>query len=650
MNLLPKSSSEFSQQDYWDKFFKTRGKKAFEWYGTYQQLYSILHKYINPRDNILVGGCGNSALSADLYNAGFTSMTNVDISETVIGQMTKQYEKSHPLMKFVAMDLLQMTFEADTFSCFLDKGTLDALMSDTNQESLERAEKMFKEIDRVLKIGGRYICISLLQEHILHCLISYFKNLGWMIRVCRCEEAERQEDPTDLKQNKQSGSSRFPFPVFAVVCTKFKKMERMTPLLEFCPDEKSTERLSSVEQLKERVRSIQHFATLCHQMSHDETASRDVFIELMDPKSLKDTPKYILFIVDRQCKSNQKFAAFVVPQGRETDWLFASAEGRRQLADSAKFQRLIVVHLGRDHKFDTLDSVQTELAGIVSSLQPQGLPPNTQIPFLSLGAQVNQRKEIHRAASDSTGEYVIEEVEEEDDGKPVILRRLIFLSNPNVIQSEARLKNGKVDLKYLACQHHLVMVEELREYLGIQNTGPKSILVIGLGGGALCTYLHRVYPQFKIDGVEIDPTMVELAKQYFGFKPNENLRPHIADGLSFVQQLAASESSDRYGCIMLDVDCKDRSLGISCPPPSFLDPSFIESVKQCLSPYGFLLMNLVCRDEVRRKAIMEMLHESFAIVQGRKIKGEVNEIIRCHPQALTASSKAKDSAKKSSKN
>lgn len=61
---------------------------------------------------------------------------------------------------------------------------------------------------------------------------------------------------------------------------------------------------------------------------------------------------------------------------------------------------------------------------------------------MSLGAQVNQRKEIYRAASESTGDYVIEEVEEENDGKPVILRRLIFLSNPNVIQSEARMKNG----------------------------------------------------------------------------------------------------------------------------------------------------------------------------------------------------------------
>jgi len=68
---------------------------------------------------------------------------------------------------------------------------------------------------------------------------------------------------------------------------------------------------------------------------------------------------------------------------------------------------------------------------------------STQIPFLSLGTQVNQRREVHRGYSNMTGEFVIEEVEEEgDSGKKEILRRLIFLSNPNTIQSEARLIKG----------------------------------------------------------------------------------------------------------------------------------------------------------------------------------------------------------------
>ncbi len=92
------------------------------------------------------------------------------------------------------------------------------------------------------------------------------------------------------------------------------------------------------------------------------------------------------------------------------------------------------------------------------------------------------------------------------------------------------------------------MVEELRQNLDIKNPGLKSILVLGLGGGALCTYLHQAYPQFKVDGVEIDPTMVDLARKYFGFNPSENLRPYIADGLSFVRDAAASGKQYLHRC------------------------------------------------------------------------------------------------------
>lgn len=31
MNLLPKSRTEFGDTQYWNKFFKQRGKKAFDW-------------------------------------------------------------------------------------------------------------------------------------------------------------------------------------------------------------------------------------------------------------------------------------------------------------------------------------------------------------------------------------------------------------------------------------------------------------------------------------------------------------------------------------------------------------------------------------------------------------------------------------------
>lgn len=31
MNLLPKSSEEFANKEYWNQFFQKRGENAFEW-------------------------------------------------------------------------------------------------------------------------------------------------------------------------------------------------------------------------------------------------------------------------------------------------------------------------------------------------------------------------------------------------------------------------------------------------------------------------------------------------------------------------------------------------------------------------------------------------------------------------------------------
>lgn len=52
MNLLPKSSREFGSVDYWERFFQQRGKRAFEWYGSYLELCGVLHKYIKPREKV----------------------------------------------------------------------------------------------------------------------------------------------------------------------------------------------------------------------------------------------------------------------------------------------------------------------------------------------------------------------------------------------------------------------------------------------------------------------------------------------------------------------------------------------------------------------------------------------------------------------
>lgn len=180
------------------------------------ELCSQLHKYIKQKDIILVTGCGNSSLSADLYDVGFTNITNIDLSEVVIKQMNR-INAHRNYMKFICMDATKMSFENDHFNVILDKGTLDALMTDESKDTILRIDKYFEEIKRVLKFGGRYICISLLQEHILRKLLHSFCDGSWMFRVVRCHDAEEKNTESDGRT----------FPVFVVVATKFKLLPQL---------------------------------------------------------------------------------------------------------------------------------------------------------------------------------------------------------------------------------------------------------------------------------------------------------------------------------------------------------------------------------------------------------------------------------------
>lgn len=183
-------------------------------YGEYLELCGHLHKYIKQKDIILIPGCGNSGLSADLYDVGYVNITNIDVSEIVIKQM-KSVNAHRTSMKFLCMDAMNTTFNNEDFTVVLDKGTLDALMPDDSEETKQSIDKYFAEIKRVLKLGGRFVCISLLQSHILSKLIETFCDKSWMLRVVRCHEAEEK-----TAENNDGPT----LPVFIVVATKFKDM------------------------------------------------------------------------------------------------------------------------------------------------------------------------------------------------------------------------------------------------------------------------------------------------------------------------------------------------------------------------------------------------------------------------------------------
>ena len=70
-----------------------------------------------------------------------------------------------------------------------------------------------------------------------------------------------------------------------------------------------------------------------------------------------------------------------------------------------------------------------------------------QVPFLTEGSDIVGRRNIRqRGHSELSGDYVIEDIEE--DGEQY--RRLIFLNNPTLVQSRAKLMKGWMFYHFLS--------------------------------------------------------------------------------------------------------------------------------------------------------------------------------------------------------
>jgi spermidine synthase len=127
------------------------------------------------------------------------------------------------------------------------------------------------------------------------------------------------------------------------------------------------------------------------------------------------------------------------------------------------------------------------------------------------------------------------------------------------------------------------------EYAGMMMTGlyanpnPRSILIIGLGGGTLPSALQAKLPNAKIDVVELDGAVARLAERYFDFKKTPNTRVFVEDGRVFVKRMGRARA--QYDMIMLDAFESDYI------PEHLLTQEFLREVRAIMAPRGVLVAN-----------------------------------------------------------
>jgi predicted membrane-bound spermidine synthase len=131
---------------------------------------------------------------------------------------------------------------------------------------------------------------------------------------------------------------------------------------------------------------------------------------------------------------------------------------------------------------------------------------------------------------------------------------------------------------------------------------PRKILMLGLGGGSISTYLGRFMPEAAITTVEIDPGVISAAKRYFGLRETERIRYAAGDGRVFL-----TRSNELYDLILLD------AYRGGYVPFHLLTREFYTLVKQRLAPGGAAAFNVHDGSKLYASTV-KTLGEVFAAV------------------------------------
>lgn len=86
-----------------------------------------------------------------------------------------------------------------------------------------------------------------------------------------------------------------------------------------------------------------------------------------------DVPRYTLTVIDSndaKILKKRTCAAFITPQGKERDTMISTEVGKISLCTQAGYSRLIIITLNHGHKFDSIETVKTELSPKVVDLAP----------------------------------------------------------------------------------------------------------------------------------------------------------------------------------------------------------------------------------------------------------------------------------------
>jgi spermidine synthase len=152
--------------------------------------------------------------------------------------------------------------------------------------------------------------------------------------------------------------------------------------------------------------------------------------------------------------------------------------------------------------------------------------------------------------------------------------------------------------------NHAMLFDYNQRFLElIQSLQPKNILLIGGGTFTLPIEVHRYFPKVKFDVVERDPKLLELAKQFFSLKPNQNLRVFFKDGREFLE-----DTIKTYDLILLDAFVHNII------PIPLSTQEFAQLISRRLSKKGVVATNIISAYQGPNNGVIKQQYATYKSV------------------------------------
>ncbi len=148
---------------------------------------------------------------------------------------------------------------------------------------------------------------------------------------------------------------------------------------------------------------------------------------------------------------------------------------------------------------------------------------------------------------------------------------------------------------------------EYTEYLHMPflwNTNITNVLMVGLGGASAQLTFEHYYPRVTVTTVEIDPVVVQVASNYFKFKPSARQKIRVEDGRMYLRR-----SLEKYDLIILDAYVQGR-YGSSIPQ-HLATREFFQLVQYHLTTNGAVAFNVIGNLTGWRMDIVGAVHQTL---------------------------------------